>query len=81
MYAQDKPGRPKGKETADMRIDWFRDCLIQIGTVFPEGSRLYFPYGIGCGLAGGDWNMYSAILKVFAESYNMNVIICKFVMF
>ena len=27
-----------------------------------------FPYGIGCGLAGGDWNIVSAMIeKVFAD--------------
>lgn len=27
------------------------------------GLPLYLPYGIGCGLAGGDWNVVSGIIE------------------
>lgn len=31
---------------------------------------LYFPYGIGCGLGGGDWNIVSNIIEdTFPKSY------------
>lgn len=37
------------------------------------------PYKIGCGLAGGDWNIVNKIiLNVFDKEPNVNVIICKF---
>lgn len=40
---------------------------------FTKGYPLYFPYKIGCGLAGGDWNIISdKINKTFPEA-----IICK----
>ncbi|MGH8711572.1 MAG: hypothetical protein ACREVA_09710, partial [Burkholderiales bacterium] len=31
-----------------------------------------FPYGIGCGLAGGDWNEYKKLLEGFAEQVSVN---------
>lgn len=39
-------------------------CLQKV-TAFAEPLRLpvFIPYGIGCGLAGGDWQIVSAIIK------------------
>lgn len=34
---------------------------------------IYIPYGMGCGLAGGDWDTVLAILKEFVP----NAILCK----
>jgi hypothetical protein len=31
-----------------------------------------FPYGIGCGLAGGNWKDYSKLLEAFAEKVTGN---------
>lgn len=36
------------------------------------------PLGIGCGLAGGDWNkVWEIIKKIFADDINYNIVICK----
>ena len=35
--------------------------------------QVYIPHGIGCGLAGGDWNVVSKIIKQEVP----NAIICK----
>lgn len=35
--------------------------------------KLYFPYKMGCGLGGGDWTIYSAII----EAHFPNAIICR----
>lgn len=36
------------------------------------------PYNIGCGLAGGDWNIvYKMILEIFENDNNIIVKICK----
>lgn len=36
------------------------------------------PYNIGCGLAGGDWNIvYKMILEIFENDNNITVKICK----
>lgn len=39
---------------------------------------LGIPYGYGCGLAGGDWNIVRGIIgEVFGDSKHVNVQICK----
>lgn len=54
----------------------FASCLITLKS-FMEKKLLYevaLPYGIGCGLAGGNWyEIYSIIEDVFASS----IINCK----
>lgn len=40
-----------------------------------ENETLYFPYKIGCGLAGGNWNLIASLI-----SYNYpNAVFCKMV--
>jgi len=39
------------------------------------GRQVYVPYGIGCGLGGGDWNIYSAIVDAILP----DVIACKII--
>jgi hypothetical protein len=31
------------------------------------------PYGLGCGLAGGDWNTVLDIISDAAKAWNLNV--------
>jgi hypothetical protein len=44
----------------------FGKAIDQI-TELPELKSIGFPYWIGCGLAGGDWNKYGRLLEDFAE--------------
>lgn len=44
----------------------------QINSTFNR-LPLYFPYKMGCGLGGGNWNIYSAIIGEFFP----DAIICK----
>jgi hypothetical protein len=39
-------------------------------------GTLYFPYQIGCGLAGGDWNTYRSVLKEWSEGkpYSVHIV-------
>ena len=41
------------------------------------GLDLHFPYLIGCGLAGGDWNIMFKKLYDFFSNHNMNAYIHK----
>jgi hypothetical protein len=43
------------------------DRLLQPGT------PIYFPHGMGCGLAGGDWNIVSELI----EFYFPDAVICQ----
>lgn len=48
---------------------WFQQCLETLA-LFLQGQAvtLAFPYGIGCGLAGGDWTCYLAMIQDFAKA-------------
>jgi len=74
LYGQDKPGRPSMGEFC--RKQWFQSALSELGTIIRthpanQGRRVTvaFPYQIGCGLAGGDWSVYSTLIGYFAEKY------------
>jgi O-acetyl-ADP-ribose deacetylase (regulator of RNase III) len=67
IYGQLKPGKPSpGRDSAASRLQAFRKALDKIAEL-PELESIGFPYGIGCGLAGGDWNEYEKLLEDFAE--------------
>jgi O-acetyl-ADP-ribose deacetylase (regulator of RNase III) len=67
IYGQLKPGKPsRGSDSPESRLEAFDKALGQIAES-PELKSIGFPYGIGCGLAGGDWNKYESFLEGFAE--------------
>ena len=61
-----------------MREGWFRRGLELVAGM--EGiERVALPWGIGCGLAGGDWGVYEGIIREFAErNEGITVVIYKF---
>lgn len=68
LYAQMAMGKP-GKynsfgipDSASDRERYFEESLENLSEIIPETSSLAFPFRIGCGLAGGDWNSYKKIL-------------------
>lgn len=79
-YAQRFPGHPRGGDISTMRLKWFRQCLWSISKI-PGIQSVAFPYKIGCGLAGGNWeNDYYPLLERFnsyCESVGIEVILCK----
>ena len=48
------------------REAWFRACLQQIGGMPGRPRSIAFPYQVGCGMAGGSWPAYEAMLLAFA---------------
>lgn len=78
MFAQYHKGTPRGKrDTAEMRREWFQDCLNVISS-HSGIQEIAFPYGIGCGLAGGSWFDYLAMITHWAASHphiKVNVIL------
>jgi O-acetyl-ADP-ribose deacetylase (regulator of RNase III) len=91
MFAQFYPGKATyTNDTHEIRERAFKDCLSKI----PKSVNLLiqhnpdipnrdiaFPFGIGCGLAGGYWNSYYSMLEDFGEIYfsevGGKVVICK----
>ena len=75
MFAQD--GYVKDKRYTD--YDAFKECLEHISFFMNIRSKnkpsIAFPYGIGCGLAGGDWYIILGMLKDFSEKIKQDVII------
>lgn len=73
MIAQYYPGKsryPDGvRDGEHVRERFFKDCLLKI-TAIPNLESIAFPYNIGCGLAGGDWDVYEKLIDVFAKKMN-----------
>lgn len=81
LFAQYYPGKPHPKtDTAEMRLKWFDMCLKHVGEFLKHlptkiSRSVAVPYGIGCGLAGGDWKRYEKKLRIFSEIYHIMVVI------
>lgn len=70
MYAQYGMGKPfrynnSKKELCDhdtfeQRLEWFKECLDKLDAFT---GTFAMPFGIGCGLAGGDWGKYCDALE------------------
>ena len=44
------------EESRALRLKWFKMGLDEIRKQLPDLKSIAFPFQIGCGLAGGDWN-------------------------
>ncbi len=74
LYGQVYPGKPKYPDSRtdgyQARQQHFVAGLRAISKI-SDLTEVAFPYGIGCGAAGGDWNWYSKCIEKFAE-YMLN---------
>lgn len=82
MLSQIYPGPPKFIQSKldgeSARIKYFIECLDKISKI-ENLESIAFPYGVGCGLAGGNWNIYFPLLKGFAKHIHPTpVILYKF---
>lgn len=79
MIAQVNQGQPKsGVETKKSRELLFNKCLKQISAI-KDIQEVAFPFGIGCGYAGGDWDSYfDMIIEFSEENPNINVILVRY---
>ncbi len=69
MIAQRYPGRPRRpNDTAAQRLAAFADCLEAVGAIDGIAS-VAFPHRIGCGLGGGQWPDYSALIEAWAARH------------
>ena len=78
LYAQYGPGKASTYEDDEVeplddgpsrRLTMFKKALTKIPSITPAGSHLYFPHGIGSGLAGGKWENYLAAIQDFSEAH------------
>jgi len=69
-----------GTESRKTEYGTFRMCLRDlVGAArflkkIPK--TIYFPYGIGCGLGGGNWEIIRGIIKYELVDYDFKVVIC-----
>lgn len=71
MYAQRNPGKAtEPDDTGHARLGAFVSCLKQVAETYIHGyDAIYLPHGIGCGLAGGDWDDYFCAITAVAIKY------------
>jgi len=71
ILGQYYPGSPKypnsSKDGYNVRQKYFRQGLSKLAEVTDLHS-VAFPWGIGCGAAGGDWPTYLQMIQEFAAS-------------
>lgn len=69
LFSQYYPGKTKypnsPKDGWDARLSNFKKCLNALKEL-PDGS-FAFPWLIGCGAAGGNWDDYLSLLEGFAR--------------
>ena len=69
MLGQFYPGAPKypdsKKDGFEVRKQYFFQCLKSI-LLIEDLQSIAFPYRVGCGVAGGDWDFYYELLEKFA---------------
>jgi O-acetyl-ADP-ribose deacetylase (regulator of RNase III) len=72
QYTHGKPGKYEDPakqsviDDATARLLYFKQCLDQISALKP--TSVSFPFRIGCGLAGGNWTLYSAALSEWSNA-------------
>ena len=80
MLAQLYPGSPKYPDSVKdgflARQRYFKDCLIKIIKI-KDLESIAFPFRIGCGLAGGSWNIYEKLIDIFAKKAKADVFVYR----
>jgi phosphoserine phosphatase len=77
--AQIYPGASRNNIASDdqkSREKYFLDCLEKISKI-KDINSIAFPWRIGCGLAGGNWDTYMSMIDNFSSKFNINVSIYK----
>ncbi len=71
MFAQQHYGYDGRRYTS---YDAFWTCLGGIAASVPKGSKIGFPYKIGCGLGGANWEVISIMIEeVLAKDYEVYI--------
>lgn len=78
LYSQIYPSKPRSYEDSfENRVTYFREGLDKISQI-KNITSIAMPYNIGCGIAGGDWNLYYKEIENFADKIKLPVILYKF---
>ena len=77
LYAQDHY-RNDGTRKTDYTA--FKSCLDRLAkklSVSDKTIKVGFPYGIGCGLGGGSWEIIENMIRDFSEQIPQDVYIVR----
>lgn len=77
--SRSRPGHPAHPEgdTAENRLRWFGEGLDAAAHFIGADALVGFPYGIGCGLAKGDWTAYRAAIEGWSARHGIACRIVK----
>lgn len=70
MFAQEFYGYDGNRYTS---YDAFWSCLHLIKEQVPKGKTIAFPYNIGCGLGGGNWEVIRTMIEVVLADYEVYI--------
>lgn len=76
IIGQKHQGKQSHDDTNNMRLKWFNSALSKIEKI-PNIKRVYMPYRIGCGLAGGNWDAYLKCLVEWSNKSNICIVVIK----
>lgn len=75
-FSQFLPGGPNmgNKDSENQRESYFQSCLEEILKI-EDLKSIAFPYTIGCGIAGGNWDHYLKMIEEFSKRTPATVVI------
>lgn len=76
MYSQYHYGRGKQTDYGAMKKA-LTNILIDVTHRGMSDIKIGMPYGIGCGLAGGDWKIVENIIREVSREKNWNIYLYK----
>lgn len=80
LMGQQFPGSPKYPNSKLdgylARKNYFHSCLDKISKI-EELESIAFPWGIGCGAAGGNWDEYLNMIEEFSNCVSAKVFMYK----
>lgn len=68
MFAQEYYGYNGGRYTS---YDAFWNCLNELKGKIPKGATVAFPYKIGCGLGGANWEIIEKMIDIVFKDYGV----------
>lgn len=68
MFSQENYGYNGARYTS---YDAFWNCLNELKNQIPKGATIAFPYKIGCGLGGANWEIIEKMIDVVFKDYGV----------